>query len=83
MNKIRTQQNSIAACGFSSRRSISPGNLDNSPYNSAEDLRTLLPKLVISDAVEATKVLIAKTRAEVGSLDALLRSLSGVPSEAK
>lgn len=40
-----------------------------------------LPRLVVSDAVSATKVLVAKTRSEVNGLSAFLRSMNGAHAE--
>jgi len=41
------------------------------------------PRLVINDAISATKVLVAKTRSEIRGLDAILRNLTSSPLKSK
>ncbi len=42
------------------------------------------PRLIVDDAVAATKIMIAKTRAEVAGLETALRAISGSePAAAK
>lgn len=41
------------------------------------------PRLVISDAPSATKLLIAKTRSDIAGLNAFLRAITNPPMKAK
>lgn len=72
MKIIRENHMNNAFGGRGSRRSIS-----------TETESISLPRLVVSDAVSASKVLVAKTRAEVNGLNAFLCSLAGLRTESK
>lgn len=51
--------------------------------NVYEPLARRAPRLVIGDALTATKSFITKTRAEITELDTFLRSLKGEVAEAR
>ncbi|NOT47645.1 MAG: hypothetical protein HOP17_07830 [Acidobacteria bacterium] len=76
MKNTLSEQNFNVVSGRSALRSILDEKITDTP-------RTPLPRLVVSDAVSAANVMVAKTRSEIGGLEAFLRSMGSLPAEAK
>jgi hypothetical protein len=77
----RTTRRIVNGVEILERESIGTIRLQNGAYVNSGSVR--LPRLVVSDAINRSKLFITKSRAQLGDIDAFIRNISRKPAEVK